>query len=238
MFLNHGVNVINFDEETHKLRRFSSRKQFMNSNNIHSTLNQMIIEESSKTENDDEETPIQKINKRFVYNKDRGIGTGNFKPKEVVDPVEETTSIQHVTVPKKSVISHRLRENIAVNKRIRKRLINLSYKSWLRVDHLNHDPNTPRSFQEVALLYSDKPVVDIFTRKALEYNAHFKGKIMLYGLYKSHRDTRPQKCPYKHAKHTTHLYQGSSVFPKKNIPPNLQKRCICEHFTIIKSPLK
>ena len=238
MFLNNGVNVINFDEDTHKLRRFSSRKQFMNSNSIHSTLNQMIIEESSKTENDDEETPIQKVNKRFVYNKGRAIGSNNFTAKGTVKSVEETTSFQHVEVPKKSVISHRLRENIAINKRIRKRLINLSYKSWLRVDHINHDTATPRSFQEVTLLYGDKPVVDIFRKRALENNAHFKGKIMLYGLYKSHRDTRPHKCPYKHVKHTTHLYQGNSVFLKKNISPNLQKRCICEHFTIIKSPLK
>lgn len=225
MFLGHGVTVINFDEATNKL---SSKNNFLSANNVHSTLNQMIIEESSKSENIDDDNNIQKDNQRFLYSKNNQPASRKIRIYN--DAPNKVEAVQQVDIAKKSVISHKLRDTIILNKRLRKRIIMQSYKSWLRKDGHDYNINTYIDFPEgqIKLLYNNSMI---------DHNMH-KEKILLYGLYKSFKDRRPCECPYKSTKLLTHVNHGSAIFPRKNISPSLHKKCICEHFSIAKSPLR
>lgn len=236
MFLGHGVTVINFEEPTKKLNNLSSRNYSASSNNAHSTLNQMITKDSVTSENFDQDNHIQKINQRFVYSKNRQFGSTNDRVYNNL-PLKIDTN-QQVDIFKKSVIYHRLKETIIINKRLRKKIIMQSYKSWLRKEDHDNSKNTniilPEGQLEIA---HNKSTTSLGMGLYRSHNMH-KEKILIYGLYKSLQDNRPNKCPYKSTKHLTHVNNGSAIFPRRNISPSLHKKCICEHFSIAKSPLR
>lgn len=231
MFLSHEATVADFNEEMYNIKNFSSRKKFLYGKNIHKTLNQMIMEDSSKSENFDEEPTTRKLNSWVLNHK-------NSKIEYVTEKVNKQPTFYHAEPKKKSVISYRIKDNLAVNKKIIKRLINQSYKSWLRTEQVIQDTTILNNPMLMTLHVGLNSTIFSFDTDYFKNCSNYKGKIMLYGLHKNFPDTRPMKCPYKSVRYSTHLNQGSTVFPRKNIPPNLQKRCICEHFTIIKSPLK
>lgn len=236
MFLGHGVTVINFEESTRKLNNLSSKNTFVSTNNAHNTLNQMIIANSTVSENIDQDSYIQKINQRFIYSKNRQHDLTNAIVYDNV-PIKVKT-FQQVDFPKKSVISYKLKETININKRLRKRTIMQSYRSWLRKEDRDNNKNTTNDLPENQLrIANGNSMIDHSKSLYRTYNMH-KEKILIYGLYKSLKDMRPYECPYKSTKHLTHVNHGSAIFPRKNISPLLHKKCICEHFSIAKSPLK
>lgn len=236
MFLGHGVTVINFEKATRKLNNLSSRNTFVGSNNAHNTLNQMIIADSTASENIDQDNYIQKINQRFRYSKNKQHSLTNAIIYNNAPARVET--IQQVDLPRKSVITYRLKETIIMNKRLRKRTIMQSYKSWLRREDRDNNKNATIDLPEgqLKIAYS-KSMID--HNKSLYRNHNmYKEKILVYGLFKNLKDTRPYECPYKSTKHLTHVNHGSAIFPRKNISPSLHRKCVCEHFSIAKSPLR
>lgn len=123
-----------------------------------------------------------------------------------------------ITSKKKSVVEFRLKNSPLINKTFRKRLIGKTYHTWLRP-----------SSKHTALKNSSK-LDNLKERQLTE-------KFLLYGKFKATPDKRPSQCPLKFIQIVTHLDSGARIFPNRNITPNKQKKCVCEFFTIRKSPL-
>ncbi|XBW37711.1 hypothetical protein QEN19_003295 [Hanseniaspora menglaensis] len=122
-------------------------------------------------------------------------------------------------IKKKSIVDFRLQKKNLVRKTYRKHLISKTYYSWLR-------PPANDFIIKFSSISQDTSQTPKFE------------KILLYGKYKATPDNRPSFCPIQAYKHATHLDNGSRIFPKKDINPLIQKKCICEFFPIRKSPLQ
>lgn len=119
---------------------------------------------------------------------------------------------------KKSVVEFRLRARPIINKTFRKRLIGKTYITWLRpsVKHTS--------------VKKTSEVDNLMERKLTE-------KLLFYGKFKATPDKRPSQCPLKFIQIVNHVDSGARIFPNPNISPNKQKKCVCEFFSIKKSPL-
>ena len=225
----HNQTDVSFSKKNDRFHSFNNTNTFFKQSTInpHTVLNNMIqnaYTSKKESENIDDEVikPVPNHCKN-IFLKNQAISI--LDPEEIENSKtlantpknqpEEQKEIYKVlpeeNLRKKTVVEYKLKGTPLVNKRIRKRLISKTYHTWLR-------PSTNKTSWE--------------TRN------EGIAKILIYGKYKATRDTRPIICPYHLYRLKNHVANEARIFPKKYITPLRQKKCICEFFTITKSPLK
>ena len=224
----HNQSVVSFPKKNERFNSFNNSTFFKQSTiNPHTVLNNMIQNayiSKKVSENIDDEMAkpgpnnhknISLKNQAIIVLDPEEIKKNKTLPNIPTNQLEEQKDIYKVlpeeNFRKKTVVEFRLKGPPLVNKRIRKRLISKTYHTWLR-------PSVNKTSWET----DNKGIA----------------KILIYGKYKATRDTRPMICPYHLYKLKNHVGNEARIFPKKYITPLRQKKCICEFFTITKSPLK